>query len=198
MSTCKNKAICTVWFFVICVVLIAGSSNAQVDYVLMLQQTPAKGGTVSPDIGVHNISANDTVIITATPKQGYQFVYWLGDVANPTASTTVVSVNSPKIVMAIFELNAYESPFESELLATDGGGGGGGDSLIQNRNGQVVGGGGGISPASGSANVYRQSGTGNDDGDNGDPVPVPEPATIALFAVGMMVIFGLYTRKVTQ
>jgi len=195
MSKRKNEKTFTVWLFAAFVVLTGGfisvSANAQVDYVLMVQQTPVDGGSVTPDIGVHNVSANGDVKVTATPRPGYQFVYWLGDVSDPTANSTVVAVNSPKIVVAVFERSEYELPFEAPAGA-EGEGGGGGGGLVPNR-GQAVGGGGGISPASGGdfkgpTYIINQPEQPNDDP---PPVPdgdseVPEPATMLLLAIGSL------------
>lgn len=204
MNICKNRPL-YILFFAICAGLIAGSANAQVDYALMLQQTPANGGSVSPDAGVHNISANGNVTVTATPKAGYQFVYWLGDVSDPTASSTVVSLNAPKVIVAVFERSEYELPFNP--VAGSEGEGGGGDRLTPTQ--RVYGGTGDISPAtgssSGSSNVRAARITpGNPTGNGNQNVPVPgtidtpEPATMVLLAVGVMVMIGLHNRKVTQ
>ncbi len=75
---------------------------------LLLQQTPAQGGTITPDVGVHHVEANTDVVLTAVPKPGYQFVYWLGDVSEPTANTTIAYLDAPKIIIAVFERAKYE------------------------------------------------------------------------------------------
>ena len=190
MSKCKNKKMFAVWLFAICAVVIcgsfAGSAEAKVDYVLMVQQTPVDGGSVTPDIGVHSVSANGDVKVTATPRQGYQFVYWLGDVSDPTANSTIVAVNSPKIVVAVFERSEYELPFATPAAGESGGGGGGG-LLVPNR--QAIGGGGDISPASGSVNANRNGSTFISPTDNPIPVPsgdIPEPATMLLLGIGSL------------
>lgn len=75
---------------------------------LLLQQSPVNGGTITPSVGVHHFDLNTDVTLTAIPKPGYQFVYWLGDVSDPTASRTVAYLDAPKIIIAVFERVAYE------------------------------------------------------------------------------------------
>jgi hypothetical protein len=42
------------------------------------------------------------------PSPGYQFVYWIGNVTEATSSTTVVCLDTPKIVIAVFERSKFE------------------------------------------------------------------------------------------
>jgi len=77
---------------------------------LLLQQTPVNGGIVTPGIGVHNLQADTELTLYAVPKQGYQFVCWIGDVSNQAASRTVVYLDVPKIVIAVFERVEFEVP----------------------------------------------------------------------------------------
>ncbi|UCG48369.1 MAG: hypothetical protein JSU94_01075, partial [Phycisphaerales bacterium] len=61
--------------------------------------------------------------MSAHPKPGYQFVHWLGDVSDATATRTVVYLNKPKVVVAVFEQAEYGA---RDILPGAGGGGGGG------------------------------------------------------------------------
>jgi len=70
---------------------------------LLLQQTPSQGGTVSPDIGVHRYDSDVEVTLVAVPKPGYNFIYWLGDVLDPTASKTTAFLDEPKVIVAVFQ-----------------------------------------------------------------------------------------------
>ncbi len=69
---------------------------------LLVEQTPAQGGTVVPPPGVHYFAADSQVALAAVPKPGYQFICWLGDVSDPNSSRTFAYLDSPKIIVAIF------------------------------------------------------------------------------------------------
>ncbi|MHC4207590.1 MAG: InlB B-repeat-containing protein, partial [Planctomycetota bacterium] len=71
--------------------------------VLLLEQTPVKGGEITPVAGVHYFKPDSEVILTAVPKAGYKFIHWLGDVSDPTSANTVVYLNEPKVIIAVFE-----------------------------------------------------------------------------------------------
>ncbi|MHC4060646.1 MAG: InlB B-repeat-containing protein [Planctomycetota bacterium] len=83
--------------------------------VLLLHQSPQEGGTLTPDVGIHHLALNTSVTLTAIPRPGYQFVCWLGDVGDPTANSTTLYLDAPKIVVAVFELAEYD------LLPMEGG-----------------------------------------------------------------------------
>ena len=72
---------------------------------------------------------NSEITLTAAPKPGYQFLYWLGDVSDPGAIKTVVYLDKPKIVIAIFEQTENGTLVEEEGLSF-GGGGAGGSGLV--------------------------------------------------------------------
>jgi len=151
------------------------------DIVLLLEQTPVKGGEITPGAGVHHFESGSQVTLTANPKPGYQFVYWLGDVSDSTSSNTVVYLNKPKVIIAVFE--------ETGSGASAGGGGfssGGGGmfptALDFSRPGGFSGGGGG-GKAKPQKYIYFVKDT--------KPTPeVPEPATGLLLIMG-----GLFASK---
>lgn len=90
---------------------------------LLLQQTPVDGGKVEPGIGVHRLSGNSQITLRAVPQPGYQFVTWLGDVDEPYSPVTEAYMDSPKIVIAVFERTEYEAIAAAEIVYTLGSGG---------------------------------------------------------------------------
>jgi hypothetical protein len=89
-------------------VLLCPAMGLAAGTTLMVQQTPADGGTVTPDLGIHNFGVNSVVTMSAAPRPGYQFVYWLGDVTDPTSQTTMATLDGPKIIIAVFERVQYD------------------------------------------------------------------------------------------
>ena len=158
--------------------------------VLLLQQLPADGGIITPDTGIHHLELNSSVTLTAIPKPGYQFVYWLGDVSEPTLNRTTAYLNAPKIIVAVFE----KAEFELEGLVEIGQGipgrfGGvmrasGGD---YSRRGYSGGGGRRPSVRERAPVTVNRPTTKSPEPPLPPPeipVPIPEPATCVLLAVG--------------
>ncbi len=162
---------------VACVLSAPAFCQAQ-DVVLLLEQTPAKGGETTPAAGVHYFKPGSEIILTASPKPGYQFVHWLGDVSDSTASSTVVYLNKPKVVVAVFEQSEYDA---KGVLPSGGGGGGGGlmpTAINFSPQGGLSAGGGGGKSKPGSVTYVL------------DAPEVPEPATGVLLVVGSMLAFA--------
>lgn len=90
---------------------------------LLLQQTPVDGGSVEPGTGVHRLDNNSQVTLRAVPQPGYQFVTWLGDVVEPTSSVTEAYMDSPKIIIAVFERTKFDSLAAADLIFNTPGGG---------------------------------------------------------------------------
>lgn len=152
------------------------------DMVLLLEQTPVKGGDISPVAGVHYFKPNSEVVLTAVPKDGYKFIHWLGDVSDPTAASTVVYLNEPKVIIAVFEKAEQGISGDGEGFLVAGGGGGGGGmfptALDLSRPGGFAGGGG----AKPQKPVFYDKGK--------KPTPeVPEPATGLLMMLGSLLAF---------
>ena len=152
------------------------------DVSLLLQQTPAKGGVMTPIAGVYHFKLNSEVTLTAVPKPGYQFVYWLGDVSDPAATNTIVYLDKPKVIIAVFEQSEY-SVLAAEEGIPGGGGGGGGSGLVATvanygQTGGMSGGGGGGGTPKISKSVSSK----------GTEV-IPEPATGVLLVLGSLFAF---------
>ncbi|MBN1973196.1 MAG: PEP-CTERM sorting domain-containing protein [Sedimentisphaerales bacterium] len=149
---------------------------------LLVQQTPNEGGEVTPLAGTYKYDQDSEITLTATPNAGYEFLYWLGDVSEKESISTVVHLDKPKIVIAVFE----KTPSNLDTSSHVGGGGGGG--LISNHvnigNSVSISGGGGKSQ---KPIVYAPS---------GDKTPViPEPATGLLLAIGSLFTFTKRRRR---
>jgi hypothetical protein len=158
------------------------------EVALLLQQTPNKGGAITPDIGVYHFKKNSEVILTAAPKPGYQFAQWLGDVSDPSAISTMVYLDKPKIIIAVFEQSGYGMPKIEKGFSGSGGGGGGGGSGFVNAT-TTFGQAGKISSVAGGVKQKL----------NKSAYPkteaVPEPATVALLIIGSMFAFTRRKHK---
>ncbi|MHC4546629.1 MAG: InlB B-repeat-containing protein [Planctomycetota bacterium] len=155
--------------------------------VLLLQQIPDNGGTITPGEGVHYLQQNTSVTLTAVPRAGYQFVYWLGDVREPTSNRTTTYLDAPKIVVAIFERAEFEFEGMAEMLIPGGQWGG----LLRSSadfSRQGFSGGGGSRPSVRRApSILPEP---EPPLPQEIPVPIPEPATVVLLAVGSYLAFA--------
>ena len=152
---------------------------------LLLQQTPSKGGAITPDAGVYHFEQNSEVTLTAAPKPGYQFVYWLGDVSDPKAVSTMVYLDKPKIIIAVFEQSGYGVPAVEKGISGGGGGGGGGSGFVSpvmtfGQAGSISGVAGGVKPK-----IYKSAYPKSE--------VIPEPATGVLLLLGS--VFALVRRR---
>ena len=161
---------------------------------LMLEITPSQGGYLNIAPGVHTYDRFAEVTLTATPKPGYQFVYWLGNVTDATTGTTTVFLDSPKIVIAVFERSKFDLvEFEEGPQGSAGSGGlvrGGGlsDTSLE----QAIG--GRRPPEFHPPKPNEDVPVPEDNGESDPPVPVPEPATITLLFTGFLMLSN-YRRK---
>ena len=153
------------------------------DIVLLLEQTPVKGGEITPAAGVHHFKPGTEIMLTAVPKPGYKFIHWLGEVSDAAASSTVAYLNKPKVIIAVFEQAKHGISANGDGLPIGGGGAGGGlfpTALDLSRPGGFSGGGGG--KAKPQKPVYYVKGK--------KPTPeVPEPATGLLLLLGSLFAF---------
>lgn len=168
--------------------------GAQTDgYLLMVQPSPADAGTVTPQTGIFRTSLNDSVTLTALPKTGYRFVCWLGDVGNPTANSTTILVDAPKIVIAVFEREEFEALSEEGALLAPARG-----YTALRASPSRIRAGAGISP--GEPKIYDTPdypGPKPPDKPDDFPIPdVPEPATILILGLGAFGVLSARRRPV--
>ncbi len=193
----RNNSISIGWQGVILTIAVIAAGLLEPAYcqtdgtALLLQQTPAEGGKITPGVGVHHFELNTELTLIAVPKPGYQFVHWLGDVSDPTASNTIVYLDAPKIIIAVFERAEFE-PLDVEERSQSRPGGGLRRSAIDYARGGG-GGGGGRRPPKWRWPSWPEPEEEQEDFPvpeeeevNDFPVPeqVPEPATGVLLSLG--------------
>jgi hypothetical protein len=88
-----------------------GISNGDISYSyyisdithdLTIAVDPSGSGTTSPAVGTTTYSEGAVVSITATPNPGHVFDHWTGDVVDPNAASTTVTMDGDKTVTATF------------------------------------------------------------------------------------------------
>lgn len=189
-------------------VCLPGLAYCQANNIaLLLQQTPIQGGIVTPEIGIYHFQLYTDVALTAIPKPGYQFVYWLGDVSDPTANRTNVYLDAPKIVIAVFERAQYEYVAAEEEPQISLGSGGLYQSAADYARGGGGGGGGRRVSRPGRPRQPKQE---EEEPEKNDfpvpeqeeqvddfpvPEPIPEPATVLLLAIGSLLTLRGRPRK---
>jgi hypothetical protein len=158
----------------ICFILALGFKTlANSNYAVLVQESPVGAGEIKPGIGVHDFGANETVTLTTVANPGWKFVYWLGDVSDPTANRTMMSVDGPKIIIAVFQRDEYAMLGDNDSSPASQG-----EQKLTGRNDVIGGGlgGGGSGPPSDPPHYYPPT----------PPVePVPEPQTLVLLVTGI-------------
>lgn len=190
--------------------LTAWAQGAEGSYTLLIQTSPPDGGVVSPGVGVLAMPVGQDVPLSATPNQGYRFAYWLGDVSSGGDTETVVLIDSPKLVVAVFVREDFEEKLPG-ISVIEGQADAGGQRYI----GSPIESPASVNPASGTfdnsfnwPDITRNGRSDNDNnpedsdipvpGDDKDddiPVPgdgeVPEPATILLLGLGSILLLRI-------
>ncbi len=138
--------------------------------------------------------------MTAVPKPGYHFVYWLGDVSDPTANSTIVYLDAPKIVIAVFERVEYDFLAVEERAQSRPVGG-----LVGSAGDYARGGGGGgigrrpswpspPSPPPPPPEEEEDFPVPPEGNDFPVPEPIPEPATVLLLGWGSLALLRNRSR----
>ena len=163
-------------------------------YCLLVQESPVDAGFVTPEPGVHRIGLNEMVVLKAVPKPGYRFLYWLGDVDSPTANETITNLDSPKIVIAVFEREEF-SLLTPSTMPQKGRGGGGSIASANKFSPRKIASSGGTERLRLPRQVLPDPDPfpvpGDSDDEDDFPVPddeIPEPATIALMGFGAVTV----------
>ena len=157
-----------------CIFALCAVCFAQINYAVLVEESPVGAGEIKPGAGVHTFRPNEIVTLTTVPKVGWHFVYWLGDVSDPTANRTMLAVDGPKIIIAVFERDEYELLDDGMAVSS------GPESLtgrVDNIGGSGISGGGGSRGGGGSGGSIAS-------GDDPIPEPVPEPHTFIILAAG--------------
>jgi hypothetical protein len=88
-------------------------------YALLLQSSPPHGGKILPGNGVYKMQIDQDVMLIAVPAQGFRFLYWVGDVGQTDMTRTSVHMDSPKLIVAVFERDKFED-MEPALMEAAG------------------------------------------------------------------------------
>ncbi|MCJ7729038.1 MAG: PEP-CTERM sorting domain-containing protein [Sedimentisphaerales bacterium] len=197
-SASKSRSIAAAIGSAILLLCLAGPAYCEQDgTALLLELSPASGGNVNLEPGVHVFDRDAEVTLIAVPNPGYRFVYWLGNVIDATASTTTVCLDTPKIIIAVFERSKLALvEFEEGPQSSLGRGG-----LIRSGGDYAA----GLEQATGGKRPphwhppqppEEQEDFPVPEGEPDFPVSVPEPATIVFIFIGMLSLAKCKRRRV--
>jgi hypothetical protein len=158
-------------------------------FALLVQSSPVDGGNVTPGIGVHKVQIGGKMQLTAVPRTGFRFLYWVGDVGQIDTAETTVEMSGPKLVVAVFVRERFDDMLPAGVIS-----------------GPAT---GGAYASSGPATSGRGYGTAQyipdysgystpttPEEDNSTLVPeVPEPATVLLLAAGAVALARKQNRQ---
>ncbi|MEE4312312.1 MAG: malectin domain-containing carbohydrate-binding protein [candidate division KSB1 bacterium] len=106
-------------------ILMNGDKNvvanfATAEYTLTISVNPFDGGSTSPAVGAYTYPYGTNVPLSATPGNGFDFVNWTGDVANPSNANTMITMDGNKFVEANFALAFGSAEWSGELNISSG------------------------------------------------------------------------------
>jgi hypothetical protein len=106
-SLAKDRHAFTITIFLIMAALVAGVVACDGVRTCQLTISSGSGGNVTtPGEGTSPYPAGTVVQLVAIPDDGYQFRTWSGDIeriANPKATSTVITMNGSYAIVANFE-----------------------------------------------------------------------------------------------
>ena len=94
--------------FIVLDIPTPNAANSCPTYTLTMAVTG--NGSTTPSVGAHDYPQGTSVSITANAAQGWQFVNWTGDVANPNVASTAVTMGANKTVTANFTITVISNP----------------------------------------------------------------------------------------
>lgn len=168
--------------------LFAAEQTGSDGYALLLEQSPAGAGFITPGVGVHESAEGAVYNLRATPKPGYRFLYWLGDVEDTSVNETSVELDSPKIVIAVFARSDQEGG-GGENLGISGGGG----RTALRRGGGRAGGGAAINAV--APRDYPDQPSYSYPTIPNDTEEIPEPATLLTLGFGSLIAARFRRKK---
>jgi hypothetical protein len=152
-------------------------------FALLLESSPADGGSVTPGNGVHRMQIDEAVTLTAVPQAGFRFLYWVGDVMQQGNTETTIHMDGPKLVVAVFVREEFDTklPVAEIVSGTSDGG-------LQASPPPLTGAGNVTPAAPPRKSPSTPTPPKSDDFPVPEDKPVPEPTTILLLTAGAMVL----------
>jgi hypothetical protein len=171
-------------------------------YALLLQSSPAHGGKVMPGNGVFKVQIGQDVTLIAIPEKGYRFLYWIGDVGQTDVTRTSVRMDSPKLIVAVFERDEFED-MEPALMEATGAAVGGMTRSPSSLTGAASIWGWNPFPypnptptpsPTPESDDFPVADNASDDFPMPDGKPVPEPMTLLLLGMGSVAVMRMRRR----
>jgi len=150
--------------------LFASAYCQAADVAVLIEQSPPSGGEVAGGTGIRYFPFGSKITLTAVPKRGYHFLYWLGDVVDPHSISTVAFLDGPKIIVAVYAKVPEEGRLELEAISPPSSAGSGG--------------GGGVRAAEPTSSLSPPPPS----PPHPPPPPIAEPSTIFLFGLAAVML----------